>query len=73
MCFITCYGIFTVNICLVLTVCYHAQDFGNSNAFRLLETWQNKATCFNDDIQASECATMVTYQAKLGIEEPDRY
>jgi malate dehydrogenase (oxaloacetate-decarboxylating) len=45
----------------------HQEDFGLQNARRILEQYQPKLACFNDDVQGTGCVTLAAIMAALHI------
>jgi len=45
----------------------HSEDFGLSNARRILDRYQSEIPCFNDDIQGTGCVTLAAMMAALHV------
>ncbi|KAJ6442775.1 LOW QUALITY PROTEIN: NAD-dependent malic enzyme, mitochondrial [Purpureocillium lavendulum] len=45
----------------------HFEDFGLSNARRLLDTYRPRMACFNDDVQGTGCVTLAAIMAGLHV------
>lgn len=47
----------------------HFEDFGVTNARRLLDRYRDQTACFNDDIQGTGCVTLAAIMAALKISQ----
>ncbi|KAJ5453608.1 uncharacterized protein N7458_004564 [Penicillium daleae] len=47
----------------------HFEDFGLQNARRILDKYQSKIPCFNDDIQGTGCVTLAAMLAGLHVSD----
>ncbi|KAJ5469048.1 Malic enzymeNAD-binding [Penicillium sp. IBT 31633x] len=47
----------------------HFEDFGLANARRILDRYQSKIPCFNDDIQGTGCVTLAAMLAGLQVSQ----
>lgn len=45
----------------------HFEDFGLSNARRILDRYTDKIACFNDDVQGTGCVTLAAIYAALHV------
>jgi malate dehydrogenase (oxaloacetate-decarboxylating) len=45
----------------------HFEDFGLANARRILDKYQLKIACFNDDVQGTGCVTLAAIMAALHV------
>ena len=53
----------------------HFEDFGLSNARRLLERYSSQLACFNDDIQGTGCITLagMSFRSLILCDESDPF